>query len=465
MLTIFGNLRINSASRLQHMKDSFLSFKDISDDWIINIRGSFRNEAIEFLKENLGDKLTSFELLDDKKGWVNNALEMFDSIKHDYVLVWNEDHFNIAPQESYKDIIKDMSEQKAQYMLYTWWMSGKARKVFDDLVNEIDLEKFNNIDIVNLTKKKWRMITKTGYPYFILSVAGIYHKDFLHRILLQDRKKLPMFFTRMIFKSFAALTMLGFKFNHKRQFHVVSRFFFYKLGRFSQETPFNLERSPTRIDVLPVRVALSRQELFACIDDDLDTSGYSLISRGLYVDKNNNRPIVENVTTILKEIDSVLKNTNEQQVNNLINMLTGARNIVAVGAGRVGLATKGFVMRLGHLGLNAYLVGDTTLPAMGEHDVLLVSSGSGETKTILDLVHIAKKNGAKIVLVTGNKSSSMGKLADVVVEIHAPSKTKKVEGLKSVQPMTTLNEQCLGVFYDAVVLRLMEELKEEHDTM
>jgi|GEM_PF-57547 6-phospho-3-hexuloisomerase len=465
MLTIFGNLRINSASRLQHMKDSFLSFKDISDDWVINIRGSFRDEAIEFLKENLGDKLTLFELLDEKRGWINNALEMFSSIKHDYVLVWNEDHLNIAPQESYKNIIREMSEKKAQYMLFTWWIFGKARKVFDDLEHEIDLEKYDNIDVVNLTKKNWSKIRRTGYPYFILSLAGIYHKNLWHRLLIQDKRKLPMFFTRMTFKFFAFVSLFKLKFNHKKWIHIVSRLVFYKLGRYSKETPFNLERPPIRTDMLPVRIALSKQELFACIDDDLDTPGYSLIGRGLYTDQNNTNSIVKNVTTILKEIDSVLKNTDEQQVNNLINMITGARNIVAVGAGRVGLATKGFVMRLGHLGLNAYLVGDTTLPAMGEHDVLLVSSGSGETKTILDLVHIAKRNGAKIVLVTGNKDSSMGRLADVIVEIHAPSKTKKVEGLQSVQPMTTLNEQCLAVFYDAVVLRLMEELKEEHDTM
>jgi D-arabinose 5-phosphate isomerase GutQ len=31
--------------------------------------------------------------------------------------------------------------------------------------------------------------------------------------------------------------------------------------------------------------------------------------------------------------------------------------------------------------------------------------------------------------------------------------------------MTTLNEQSIGIFFDAVVLRLMEELNETHETM
>lgn len=42
--------------RLQHMKDFFMSFNVISDDWIIiNIREDLRDEVIDFLKENLGD--------------------------------------------------------------------------------------------------------------------------------------------------------------------------------------------------------------------------------------------------------------------------------------------------------------------------------------------------------------------------------------------------------------------------
>jgi len=35
----------------------------------------------------------------------------------------------------------------------------------------------------------------------------------------------------------------------------------------------------------------------------------------------------------------------------------------------------------------------------------------------------------------------------------------------SVQPMTTLNEQCLGIFFDAVVLQMMRQMDETHDTM
>lgn len=169
--------------------------------------------------------------------------------------------------------------------------------------------------------------------------------------------------------------------------------------------------------------------------------------------------------TILSEIDMVLSKLKENEVVEFTKKIMSAKKIVAVGAGRVGMATRGFVMRLGHLGLSAYMIGDATVPSIHEGDVLLVCSGSGETTTIYDLVEIGRRNKATIVLITGNTNSRMAWLAHHIVEIPAPSKVKAVGSFVSVQPMTTLNEQCLAIFFDAVVLYLMEQMQETHETM
>ncbi len=167
----------------------------------------------------------------------------------------------------------------------------------------------------------------------------------------------------------------------------------------------------------------------------------------------------------MSEMKVVLESLQEEQVIGLIADIIRAKKIVVCGAGRVGMATRSFGMRLKHLGRDAFTLGDSVVPSIGSGDLFLVSSGSGETQTIYDLVEIAKKNGARVALVTGNPESRMGKLADTIVEIKAPSKTKPVEGFSSVQPMTTLNEQCLFIFYDALVLVLMDLLEETHETM
>lgn len=171
------------------------------------------------------------------------------------------------------------------------------------------------------------------------------------------------------------------------------------------------------------------------------------------------------ISKILSEISKVLDSVNNNEVNTLIAETLKAKTIVVCGAGRVGMATRGFAMRLGHLGLKAYTLGDSTVPSIGPDDVLLVSSGSGETQTIYDLAIIAKNNKATLILVTGNPESRIGKIADITVVIKAPSKTKPIDNFISIQPMTTLNEQCLGIFYDAVILEMMEKMNETHDTM
>lgn len=175
--------------------------------------------------------------------------------------------------------------------------------------------------------------------------------------------------------------------------------------------------------------------------------------------------ITQRTDAILKEISTVLNKVDNGQVIKLIAEITQANKIVVCGAGRVGMAIKGFGMRLGHLGLTAFTLGDSTVPSIGNGDLFLVASGSGETQTIFDLVAIAHKNEARIALVTGNPESRMGKLAHTIVQLQAPSKTKSVEGFTSIQPMTTLNEQCLGLFFDGVVLELMEKMQETHETM
>lgn len=468
MLTILGNLRINSLTRLEHLKSSFASFDTVSDDWLINVRGTFRNEVIEFLKGKLGKKMRLFNLLDDSRGWITNANEMLKEAKNDYILVWNEDHVNIAPQNIIKTVVAEMKTNKVDYLGYSWWMFGKSRSIFTSVADKIGLNNDKNISWLNLTKEKWNVVLKTnGTKYFLVSMCGIFKKDFLRKMWHEDQKRLPASLKKLIFKILATLTKVGIvKTGHKALFDKINRILFRnKIRKYPIVTPFEMEKSSERIDVLPMIIAVPKQELFACIDDDVNETGYSLIERGLYRNPRGNVDTKEHIQSILTEIKTVLSKIDQKQIDILVKQILSARRIIASGAGRVGMALKGFVMRLKHLGLDAYVLGDANVPALKQQDLFLVCSGSGETQTIYELVLIAQKNQANIALVTGNPQSRMGKIAQSIVEIKAPSKTKPVENFVSIQPMTTLNEQCLAIFFDAVVLRLMQELDETHDTM
>lgn len=165
------------------------------------------------------------------------------------------------------------------------------------------------------------------------------------------------------------------------------------------------------------------------------------------------------------EITFVLHAVEEEKINALVQSIAEARRIIVCGAGRVGLTCKGFAMRLGHLGMTAFTVGDSTIPPIGKGDLLIVGSSSGETQTVYDVAALGVKNGAHVVLITAASESRMGKLAASVIVLKTPTKFGSTEGYNSIQPMATLFEQCLQVLFDTVVLLLMEETHQRQDDL
>lgn len=175
--------------------------------------------------------------------------------------------------------------------------------------------------------------------------------------------------------------------------------------------------------------------------------------------------VKSSIKRILNEINQVFENVNEDEVRVLIREILNAEKVVTIGAGRVGLVAKAFAMRLMHLGMKAYTLGDSNLTKIGKKDLLIVCSGSGETQTIYDLTKISKKKNIKIALITGNNDSRIGRIANYKVLITAPTKLKKTNIVKSIQPMTTLMEQCLYIFFDGLILEIMKKLNINSDKM
>jgi 6-phospho-3-hexuloisomerase len=163
----------------------------------------------------------------------------------------------------------------------------------------------------------------------------------------------------------------------------------------------------------------------------------------------------EATDAILGEISRAQEQIQEHQVRQLIEALLQARRTVVFGVGRMGLMSRAFVMRLAHLGLEAYMLGDCSTPAVGAGDLVLLNSGSGETQTVVDVAKLAKASGARLAAVTTRPSSTVGQLADVSVHLPGSSKADMSDH-PSVQPMTTLNEQNLLVLLDSIVLLMME---------
>lgn len=169
--------------------------------------------------------------------------------------------------------------------------------------------------------------------------------------------------------------------------------------------------------------------------------------------------IMNDVSLIIGEIETVLGRVPSEAVENLLHFILGAPRIFVAGTGRSALMARAFAMRLMHLGLEVYVVGEAVTPAASKGDLLIVASGSGATESVAAIAAKAKNKGLDIALLTIVSQSPIGNLADCTIRIPSPSPKARLKGdeTESVQPMGTLFEQAMMVLFDAMVLQLMKK--------
>lgn len=139
----------------------------------------------------------------------------------------------------------------------------------------------------------------------------------------------------------------------------------------------------------------------------------------------------------------------------LIESIGQARSTFLIASGRSGFSMRSAAMRLMHLGLNAYFVGETTTPAIQPGDLLLAASGSGTTSAIVRAAEKAKQAGAKVIAITAGSGSTLTQLSDHHIRIPAAEKQDH-GGSKSKQYAGSLFEQALLLITDAVFQTLWE---------
>ena len=186
--------------------------------------------------------------------------------------------------------------------------------------------------------------------------------------------------------------------------------------------------------------------------------------------------VQEMMRLMASKIRSIANSISDEDAEKFIQELLNAKRVYVIGAGRSGLVAKAFAMRLMHLGLHAYVIGETITPALNKGDVMVIFSGSGRTKTVADLAETAHDIGGRICLITSNADSRIGKIADciVIIEHHrdavaddaAEFEIRQMMGdHKSFAPLGTLFETASMVFADAVISRMMEITKTDESAL
>ena len=170
------------------------------------------------------------------------------------------------------------------------------------------------------------------------------------------------------------------------------------------------------------------------------------------------------VALITRETQACLTSINSRSFDRLSELLGEGRRVFLLGEGRSGLAAKMFAMRLMHLGLTAFVVGETTTPSIASGDLLIAVSGSGSKRAVYLLSSEAKNAGATLVVFTVNAASPLGAIADLPIAIPAAVKSDRSTSA-SEQFAGSLFEQTVLLSCDAIFHTLSHATEQSIDTL
>ena len=119
-----------------------------------------------------------------------------------------------------------------------------------------------------------------------------------------------------------------------------------------------------------------------------------------------------NVAETLNKVDPA-------QIEEIASAIAESKRVFTAGWGRAGNVVRILGMDMSQIGMLVYCVGDNGTPSIHPGDILLINSGSGNTKTIAVIAQQAKEQGAKVALISGAapEDSIIGKIADLNVTV------------------------------------------------
>jgi 6-phospho-3-hexuloisomerase len=167
----------------------------------------------------------------------------------------------------------------------------------------------------------------------------------------------------------------------------------------------------------------------------------------------------------LDDLVRVFDRIDDDLVDQAVEEIARARHIALYGVGREGLQIKGFCMRLYHLGRSVAMVGDMTTPHLGAGDLLIVSAGPGYFSTVAALIGVAKRDGARTLVVTAQPGGECAKAAHVMVFVPAQTMADDRGPATSVLPMGSLYEGAQYILFEVMILKLRERLGVTREAM
>lgn len=155
-----------------------------------------------------------------------------------------------------------------------------------------------------------------------------------------------------------------------------------------------------------------------------------------------------------QRVAAAVSQVSAQQVRALEDEILEADRVFVAAAGRSLLAVKFFAMRLMQIGLKCFVAGEVCTPSVKPGDLLVVVSGSGETRGMIALAEKARAVGARIAVVTEHDDSTLAANADRILAVAVPP-TPAAHGELALVPHGNRLEPAMIIVLDALACDLM----------
>ncbi len=174
----------------------------------------------------------------------------------------------------------------------------------------------------------------------------------------------------------------------------------------------------------------------------------------------------DQLSIALAEVKAALSGIEQDDVDAACRIIASGQSIGLYGCGREGYQMRGFAMRLFHLEFNVGYLGDTTMPPLGEGDLLIVSSGPGNLSTVNAHMETARTAGVTIILVTAQLDAQQTGVADLILTVPAQTMANDSRWDENdILPMGSVYEAALFFLFEWMVANLKTITGETAETM
>jgi RpiR family transcriptional regulator, repressor of rpiB and als operon len=159
--------------------------------------------------------------------------------------------------------------------------------------------------------------------------------------------------------------------------------------------------------------------------------------------KDSNETVLKKVfKTAIQAIEETLAVMDIQRFTDAVEVLSEAGQIEFYGVGGSAALAMDASHKFLRIGKRSNTYSDTHLMCMSaslltSNDVVIAISHSGQTKSLIDAVLLAKTNGAKAIVITNYKTSPLAEIADIT--LYSTSQGSPITGENSASRIAQLN--------------------------